>query len=86
MRLDLWLHRARFCKTRSLATDLVARGKVRVNSVRVSKPATAVRVGDGLTFALDGRIRAVRITGLAERRGPAAEARMLYADLNSQGA
>ena len=40
LRLDKWLWQARFCKTRSLAARLVADGKVRVNSQRVTKPAT----------------------------------------------
>ena len=56
---------------------------MRVNAVRVTKPATAVRVGDGLSFAQGGRVRAVRIRALGTRRGPAPEARLLYADLDA---
>ena len=55
---------------------------MRVNAVRVTKPATVVRVGDGLSFAPRGRVRAVRIRALGTRRGPAPEARTLYADLD----
>jgi ribosome-associated heat shock protein Hsp15 len=86
IRLDKWLWQARFCKSRALATRLIGGGAVRVNSVRVSKPATTVRVGDGLSFALAGRVRAVRILALGTRRGPAAEARTLYADLDDPAA
>jgi len=32
-------------------------------------------------FALSGRLHAIRIEGLGERRGPAAEARTLYSPL-----
>jgi ribosome-associated heat shock protein Hsp15 len=82
IRLDKWLWQARFCKSRGLAARLIADGAVRVNAVRVTKPATVVRVGDGLSFALAGRVRAIRILGLGTRRGPAPEARTLYADLD----
>ena len=83
IRLDKWLWQARFCKSRALAAKLIAAGAVRVNSVRVMKPATTVRVGDGLSFAQGAHIRAVRILALGSRRGPALEARTLYADLEA---
>lgn len=75
---------ARFFKTRSLATRLVADGHVRVNSARVVKPATPVGPGDVLTFPQAARIRVVRITGLGLRRGPATEAQTLYEDLTPE--
>lgn len=77
-RLDKWLWYARFCKTRSLAASLVASGGVRVNSVRVTKPSTAVRVGDGLSFGQGSTVHALRVEALGVRRGPAVEARGLY--------
>ena len=45
VRIDKWLWAARFFKTRSLATDAVAGGRVHVDGARV-KPARDVRVGD----------------------------------------
>jgi ribosome-associated heat shock protein Hsp15 len=86
IRLDKWLWQARFCKSRGLAARLIAEGAIRVNAVRVTKPATVVRVGDGLSFALAGRVRAIRILALGARRGPAPEARALYADLDAAAA
>jgi ribosome-associated heat shock protein Hsp15 len=83
IRLDKWLWQARFCKSRALAARLIADGTVRVNAMRVIKPATSVRIGDGLSFAQGGRVRAVRILALGTRRGPAAEAQALYADLDA---
>ena len=83
IRLDKWLWQARFCKSRGVAARLVADGAVRVNAVRVTKPATAVRVGDGLSFAQGGRVRASASSALGTRRGPAPEARLLYADLDA---
>lgn len=81
LRLDKWLWHARFYKTRSLAAKVVAAGHVRVNRVRVAKPAFAVAPDDVLTFSRDGVVRVVRIVALGARRGPAPEARTLYEDI-----
>jgi len=83
IRLDKWLWYARIVKTRSLAAALVESGAVRVNATRVTKPATPVRVGDGLSFALGGQVRVLRVRALGLRRGPATEARALYDDLDA---
>jgi len=42
-----------------------------------------VKVGDGIVFAVGGRVIAVRIEALGDRRGPPAEARMLYSSLGA---
>jgi ribosome-associated heat shock protein Hsp15 len=81
VRLDVWLWRARLCKTRGVAARLVGEGAVRINAVRTLKPATPVRVGDGLTLVLGGAVRVLRLRDLGVRRGPAAEARKLYDEL-----
>lgn len=81
LRLDKWLWHARFVKTRSLATRLCQNGRIRVNRQVAAKPATAVRAGDVLTFPLNGHVRVIRVLALADRRGPATEARRLYEDL-----
>ncbi|MBP1805647.1 RNA-binding S4 domain-containing protein [Rubellimicrobium aerolatum] len=81
IRLDKWLWQARFLKSRSLAANLVAEGRLRVNGQPTDKPARAVGAGDVLTFALHGRVRVVRILDLGDRRGPAPEAQALYEDL-----
>ncbi len=81
LRLDKWLWQARFFKTRTLAAKQVGGGLVRVNGARVTKPAFGVGVDDVLTFAQARQIRVVRILALGTRRGPASEARALYADL-----
>ena len=82
-RIDVWLWRARFAKSRSLAAAMVERGAVRLThngvQTRLDKPSRSVHLGDGLVFALGGRLIDLTIEGLGERRGPAAEARTLYA-------
>ncbi|MDH2325607.1 RNA-binding S4 domain-containing protein [Cereibacter sp. SYSU M97828] len=81
MRLDKWLVQARFCKTRTVAADLVESGHVRINGQKTRKPAQTVGDGDTLTFPQGGRIRVIRILDLPIRRGPASEAQALYDDL-----
>jgi ribosome-associated heat shock protein Hsp15 len=81
-RVDKWLWRARFFKTRGLTADLAGSGRLRINSEHVAKPAQTVRPGDVLTFPQGGRIRVIRIEALGTRRGPAPEARALYTDLD----
>lgn len=77
-RLDAWLWRARFFKTRGLAAALAAKGRVRVNGERIKKASRLIRPGDVLTFPQANDIRVIRVLGIAERRGPAPEAQALY--------
>jgi ribosome-associated heat shock protein Hsp15 len=77
-RLDKWLFHARFYRTRVLAQEAACRGKVRLNGTRVEKPSQMVRPGDVLTLGRGGQILAIRILGLAGRRGPAPSAQALY--------
>jgi ribosome-associated heat shock protein Hsp15 len=81
LRLDKWLFHARFCKTRAVAQEFVERARVRINGQPTEKAHANVRVGDVLTFAQGPIVRVVKIAGLGERRGPAAEAQTLYEDL-----
>ena len=81
MRLDKWLWFARFFKSRSQAEAVIEAGAVRLNGRPVAKAAQPVRPGDELVFATGKRRRRVRVVAAAERRGPAAEARALYEEL-----
>ena len=78
VRLDKWLFHARFYRTRLLAQTAASAGKVRLNGNRVDKPGHAVKPGDVLTLGRGAQVMAVRVLALAERRGPAGEARNLY--------
>ena len=86
-RVDVWLWRARFFKTRSLAARFVEEGRVRMlrggAEARLDKASRIVRPGDGLVFALGGRVAAIRVLDPGQRRGPASEARALYVDLDA---
>ena len=82
IRLDKWLFFARFFKTRSLASKQVSSGAIRLNGERTIKPAATVQPGDELSFAQGNRIRIVRVIACGMRRGPAAEAQLLYEDMS----
>jgi ribosome-associated heat shock protein Hsp15 len=77
MRIDKWLWAARFFKTRSLAQQAVGSGRVKLNGDRV-KAAHAVKTGDALLVRIGEIEWDVVVRGLAERRGPAEQARALY--------
>ncbi len=86
-RIDVWLFRARFVKTRAAASRLVSEGGVRLvhDGVprRLEKPSVEVEPGDALLFAQGGNLIAIRVEALGVRRGPAAEARTLYSELDA---
>jgi ribosome-associated heat shock protein Hsp15 len=86
-RIDVWLWRARFVKTRGLAAALVERGAVRLvhqgRETRLDKPSRGVHPGDLLTFVQNGEVTTLRVEALGERRGPAEEARALYSRLTT---
>lgn len=78
MRVDKWLWAARLVKTRALAAEAVRGGRVHVNGVAV-KPSRELKPGDRLEISLgQGMRKVVDVRALAERRGPAAEAALLY--------
>jgi len=77
LRVDKWLWAARFFKTRSLASDAVSGGKVKVNGA-ATKPARDIKVGDRLDI-VNGETRwVVTVLALSDKRSPAPEARLLY--------
>jgi ribosome-associated heat shock protein Hsp15 len=77
VRIDKWLWAARFFKTRSLATDAIDNGKVRVEGERV-KPARPVKVDDKLLIDNGAEVWEVRVLGISDKRGAAPVARLLY--------
>ena len=77
-RLDKWLWFARIVKSRTLAVQLVQDGKVRVNRAKVAKPAQTVRPDDVLTIVIRGNVQVLKVVAPGTRRGPPAQARLLY--------
>jgi len=81
LRLDKFLVFARFCKTRSVAAELVARGAVRINRQLTEKPHAKLRPGDVLTLALPHGVKVVEILHLPARREGAPQAQAAYREI-----
>jgi len=77
-RLDQWLWAARFVKSRSLAARICAAGAVTLNGTRVRKANQEIHVGDVVVVPQGWLLRTIRVKALGGRRGPFAEARLLY--------
>jgi ribosome-associated heat shock protein Hsp15 len=80
-RLDKWLWCARFLRARSDCARLANEGTIRINRQVTDKAHARLRVGDVLTLPLRGDVRVIRVLALARRRGPAAEAQLLYEEI-----
>jgi ribosome-associated heat shock protein Hsp15 len=76
-RIDKWLWAARFFKSRSLAQEAVAGGKIRLNGER-PKPAKEVRVGDRVEIHIGQFTHLVEVLAVSDRRGPPVVAATLY--------
>ncbi|MGH7498386.1 MAG: RNA-binding S4 domain-containing protein, partial [Gemmatimonadales bacterium] len=72
-----WLWAARFYKTRALASDAIAGGKVQLNGDR-AKRAHPVRIGDEIRVRQGPYEHRAVVQALSGRRGPATEAAGLY--------
>lgn len=82
LRLDIWLFRTRFLKTRVLAARIIRNGRVRITRQgecnRILKPHAKVRAGDVLTFMREKELINIEVLSHPLRRGPAAKARLHY--------
>ena len=77
VRLDKWLWAARFYRTRSLASQAIEAGAVRVDGER-AKPAHLVRPPMRVTVRRRDDVVEVDVLGVSERRGSATDAAALY--------
>jgi ribosome-associated heat shock protein Hsp15 len=84
LRLDKFLWFARIVKTRGQAQALAEDGRLRIGGRAVDRAHAPVRVGDVLSFAVHGRVRVIQIEALPTRRGPPAEARSLYREVEAR--
>lgn len=82
VRIDIWLWRARFFKTRTLSSDHIVKRGVRLTrnglTRKVNKPGVTLTRDDMVTFGRAGHIKTVKVLNLGVRRGPASEAALLY--------
>lgn len=77
VRIDKWLWAARFFKTRSLAQQALAAGRVKLNDARV-KSSHELKTGDALAIRIGDFEWQVAVKALSDKRGPAEQARKLY--------
>lgn len=87
VRLDVWLWRARFFKTRQIAADAIVGGHLRVDRAgqvrRITKPGQTAQPGDVLVIGKGTAVMVVKMLAVGTRRGPAEEARALYLDMTA---
>lgn len=83
VRIDVWLWRARFASSRTLAAQFVAGGNVRISGRRCETAARLVGAGNVLTLTLPSGVRVILIIAIGTRRGPVPEARALYTDVGT---
>ncbi len=79
-RLDKWLFFARLAKTRSIAQNWIAAGRVRLNDTVMKQAAHNVKPGDRIEVSVERRHLVVVVLNAGTRRGPFEEARLLYED------
>ena len=77
IRIDKWLWCARFFKTRSLATQAVESGKVKLDAQRI-KPAREISPGSQLSIQIGEYLWEIEVLALTTHRGPAPVAQALY--------
>lgn len=82
VRIDKWLWAARFFKTRSLATEAVDTGRVRIDGDRI-KPARAVKIGEKVLVDNGADVWEVIVLGISDVRGGAPVARLLYEETSA---
>jgi ribosome-associated heat shock protein Hsp15 len=79
VRIDKWLWAARFFKTRALAREVVAGGKVHLAGNRI-KPGRVVKPGDRLSVTRGEEVFEITISIVTGRRGSASEAKELFSE------
>jgi len=69
-RIDKYIWSVRLAKTRSQASELISKGKFKVNAAQV-KPSRETKVGDIITAHQNGAVFSYKVVQLLERRvGP----------------
>jgi ribosome-associated heat shock protein Hsp15 len=82
IRIDKWLWAVRIYKTRTIASEECAKGRIIVNGNPV-KPSHVVKVGETILVRKPPVIHTYRVTGLLKNRGSAQVVKNYVEDLTS---
>ncbi len=77
VRIDKWLWAARFFKTRNLAAQAVAGGRVHLNGAR-AKPGKSIHIGDRVSIRKGPYEWVVIVRDLTKLRGSTTQAALSY--------
>jgi ribosome-associated heat shock protein Hsp15 len=77
VRLDIWLWATRFFRTRALAKQAIAGGKVKLGGA-AAKPAKLLRAGERLEITRGQDRYEIEVVALSAQRGSATIAQQLY--------
>jgi ribosome-associated heat shock protein Hsp15 len=78
-RIDKYLWAIRFYKTRSLASEEIGKGRIKING-QVAKASRDVKAGDTIELLRTGLITTLEVLQVSEQRGSAPLAQALYAE------
>lgn len=78
-RIDKYLWAIRFYKTRSLASEEIGKGRIKING-QVAKASRDVKAGDTIELLRAGLVTTLEVLQVSEQRGSAPLAQALYAE------
>lgn len=78
-RIDKYLWAARFYKTRSLASEEIGKGRIKLNG-QVAKASKDVKTGDQIELLRTGLVTVIDVLQVSEQRGGAPQAQTLYCE------
>jgi ribosome-associated heat shock protein Hsp15 len=67
LRWDKFIWSVRLAKTRSIATELLAKGKIKINGENV-KPAKEVKIGDVINFHKNSAVFSFKVLNFLDKR------------------
>jgi len=81
VRADTFLWAIRMFKSRTLASEAIKGGKVKLGDANF-KPAHTVKIGERFTITIGEFKKIIEVTGLVEKRGNYETAKKFYTDLS----
>jgi ribosome-associated heat shock protein Hsp15 len=78
-RIDKYLWAIRLYKTRSLASEEIGKGRIKING-QVAKASRDVKAGDTIELLRTGLVTVLEVLQVSEQRGSAPLAQALYAE------